>query len=185
MRTVALSIAITAWMSLAGAAAADGAQDTPAALTGAPWRVVEITGTPVPRDGSSPGREPHLVFDTAGRVSGSDGCNRLTGPYTSTGNGLSFGALVGTMMACPKVGDLPQRVRRALEGTSHYSIVDGRLELLGATGKPLAVLERQAESRGALLGTSWQLASLKDASGRTLTPDDPTKDTAFSAWAAI
>lgn len=172
-------IGLAALVLAAGAAVA-AAQDPRAALRGPTWYVVEVDGVPVPRQGSSPGREPHLLFEADGRVSGSDGCNRLAGSYTSEGDGLRFGALVGTMMACPKVGDLPQRVRRAFEATSRFGIEGGRLRLLAAEGTPVAVLERRTQngrSSSGLLGTSWQLVSLTLSQGRILTPDDPTRYT--------
>ena len=40
---------------------------------------------------------------------------------------------------------LEQRFHAALKGTSHWSIVKDRLELYGATGKPLAVFEKRTE----------------------------------------
>ena len=39
----------------------------------------------------------------------------------------------------PDTADVERRFRGALRGTSHWKIVRGRLELFGATGKPLAV----------------------------------------------
>jgi heat shock protein HslJ len=66
-------------------------------LEGPEWRVTSIAGEPVPDDVSVT-----LEFLEQGRVAGSSGCNRMMGSYTLTGEGLSFGALAGTMMACPE-----------------------------------------------------------------------------------
>ena len=75
-----------------------------------------------------------------------NGCNRLTGPFTVKANkGLSFGDLAVTRMACPDTSEVEQRFHAALKGTSHWSIVKDRLELYGATGKPLAVFEKRTE----------------------------------------
>ena len=41
------------------------------------WRVIALAGKATPAQ--NPDREAHLIFQ-AGRVSGSDGCNRITGP---------------------------------------------------------------------------------------------------------
>ena len=46
-------------------------------------------------------------------------------------------------MACPKTDEIAERFRDALKGTSHWRIVNERLEFYGATGKPLAVFERR------------------------------------------
>jgi heat shock protein HslJ len=77
------------------------AQTASGGLEGTAWRAVELAGTPVPAQ-SPADREPHLVFGAGGRVSGADGCNRLTGPYTVKENGITFGQLAGTQMACPR-----------------------------------------------------------------------------------
>jgi heat shock protein HslJ len=135
---------------LIGAFAAGGTAQTPttpaaegaSGLEGSAWNAVEVYGTPVTTDANAD-RAPHLVFGKDGRVTGADGCNRLTGPYTVKANGLTFGQLAGTRMACPDTDDAVKRFQAALKGTSHWSIVNGRLEIYGATGKPLAVFERR------------------------------------------
>ena len=80
------------------------------------------------------------MFGAAGRLTESHGCNRLTGSYAVKGEGISFGEIASTQMACPDSEDISRRFRDALKGTSHWRIADGRLEFYGATGKPLAVL---------------------------------------------
>jgi len=149
-------------------------------LAGTAWRAVELAGTAVAAQ-PAPQREPHLVFGADGRVSGADGCNRLTGPYAVTGEAVTFGNLAGTMMACPGTDEIAQRFRSALKGTSHWRIEDGRLKFYGAAGQPLAVFERrEAAPAGAaspLEGTTWQLVTFRGGDDRTLTPDDRAKYT--------
>ncbi|MEE6286106.1 META domain-containing protein [Georgenia sp. MJ173] len=48
-------------------------------------------------------RQPSLVLSADGRLSGTDGCNRLVGSWTSTGATVSFPALASTMMHCEGV----------------------------------------------------------------------------------
>ena len=141
---------------------------------------MELAGAPVPSLPAS--REAHLAFQPGGRVSGSDGCNRITGSYTLKGEGVTFGQIAGTQMACPDTADVAGRFHSALKGTSHWRIVGSRLELFGATGKPLAVFERGTQalpSTGSspLQGTTWQLVKFQGGDGTTLTPDDRTKYT--------
>ena len=107
------------------------------------WTAIELAGTAVPPNIAPHDRQPYLEFTADGRVAGADGCNRLTGPYTVKANGLTFGQLAGTLMACLKTDEISKRFRAALKGTSHWSIVNDRLELHGATGKPLAVFVRR------------------------------------------
>jgi heat shock protein HslJ len=149
-------------------------------LEGTAWNAVELYGTAVPADLAPADRRPHLVFGAGGRLSGADGCNRLTGPYTVKGNGITFGAIAGTRMACPKTDELANRFNAALKGTSHWSIVKDRLEFYGATGKPLAVFEKRPAEAGkaaVLDGTTWQLVRFQGGDDRVLTPDDPAKYT--------
>ncbi len=156
-------------------------QTPPAGLAGTAWNAIELYGTAVPKDAAPSDRQPHLVFGTGGRLSGADGCNRLTGPYTVKANGITFGAIAGTQMACPKTDEIAQRFHAALKDTSHWGLVKDRLEFYGATGKPLGVFDRRPASlAGAvtrLEGTTWQLVKFQGGDDRTVTPDDPSKYT--------
>jgi heat shock protein HslJ len=172
-RLAALCLALTC---AAQANAQNGPLRNGEDLAGSTWRAVELYGRPVPSPWPNPSREPHLVFDTGGQLAGSDGCNLLRGPFTQKGEGLTFGALAGTQMACPGVDEeTSRRFRNALTGTSHWNLVNGRLQLYGATGKPLAVLARRgvAPAAGApLTGTTWQLVRFQGGDDRILTPSD-------------
>jgi heat shock protein HslJ len=119
------------------------AQSAPSRLEGTAWNAIELYGTAVSIQSSAPDRQPHLVFGANGRLSGTDGCNRVTGSYIVKDNGIAFGEIAATQMACPNTEEIASRFRAALKGTSHWSIVKDRLEFYGATGKPLAVFERR------------------------------------------
>ena len=144
-----LRVLVIGWLTAAPARARqDPPPPTITSLTGTEWTIVELAGTPVT---SKPGpREPHLSFLANGKVAGADGCNRLMGTYKATPpNGLTFGPAASTRMACPGVEDVGARLASALQGTSHWSLVAGRLQFLGATGKPLASLARRAPAPAA------------------------------------
>jgi heat shock protein HslJ len=170
------------WLSLASIVQTPAQPPANAGLEGR-WRAVELVGTPVGSQKFQEDREPHLVFGADGRVSGADGCNVLTGPYTVKGEAITFGLMAGTQMACINTEDIERKFRGTLTGTSHWRIVNDRLEFYGATGKPLAVFEREPatssspEGPAALEGTRWQLVKFVGGDDRTLTPDDPTKYT--------
>src|SRR5690349_6178487 len=68
-------------------------------LSGPDWRLVELNGrAAIPDD---PARRPWIRFNTdSSRVSGSAGCNRMSGPFTLSGESMHFGALISTKMAC-------------------------------------------------------------------------------------
>jgi heat shock protein HslJ len=103
-------------------------------LVGTHWRVVEINGSPV--EAAEPKREPHLVFNAEGRVSGSSGCNRIAGAYKQDAGSLSFTPLAMTKMACPPPLDAQERsFLQAIEATTALRQSGNTLELLDAGGK--------------------------------------------------
>jgi heat shock protein HslJ/uncharacterized membrane protein len=70
--------------------------DPGALLRGLVWRAEDVGGRGIPD-----GAEVTLEFRD-GRASGRSGCNRYTGSYTLSGEGLSFGRMAATMMLCPE-----------------------------------------------------------------------------------
>lgn len=97
-------------------------------LTGEAWRITSIGGaTPI---------EPERVsinFLAPARVAGSTGCNRFVGGFTLTGEGLHFGALGSTLMACPdELMAQERQVLDAIEQVRRFDISDaGALQLVG------------------------------------------------------
>ena len=80
---------------------------------------------------------PSATFE-GGRVAGSTGCNRFTGPYTLDGESLALGPLAQTMMACLPPRDAVERAYvAALERVARWRADDGELALLDANGDEL------------------------------------------------
>ena len=104
-------------------------------LTAGAWKLVALGEEAVPAD--TGGRPIELRFTADGKVQGSAGCNRVSGTYTRAGEALTFGPLMTTKMACPAM-DLERRVLEALHSTARWRITSGVLELLDASGQPLA-----------------------------------------------
>jgi uncharacterized membrane protein len=102
------------------------------------WRVIRLGTDLLPQ-----GVIATVVFDREGRASGRSGCNRFTGTYTLSGEGLSFGQIAGTRMACPPAEmdterrflDLMQKVTRATPGEN------GQLRLMAGDEQAM-VLDR-------------------------------------------
>lgn len=94
-----------------------------------PWRVTEIDAAPFPADVPLEGT---MAFDATGNVAGKSFCNRFTGSYTLTGEGLGFGPLAGTRMACPEPqAGLETAMLAALGKVSRFDIGDdGTLMLI-------------------------------------------------------
>jgi putative lipoprotein len=113
--------------------------DLPDQLANTRWRLVRIGN----RDVVLPERqrETWLHLDRRSkRVTGSGGCNRITGSYESGRGTLQFGPLISTQMACPSM-EIETAFLRALNATRRYRIVGRRLELMNDLGRPLAELE--------------------------------------------
>jgi len=72
---------------------------------------------------------PYLIF-TGGQVTGSTGCNDLSGPAKITGSNIEFGPIGMTRKACP--GDLAPAERAmvaVLQGTVPFKVEHGQLTL--------------------------------------------------------
>jgi heat shock protein HslJ len=104
------------------------------------WKLARLHREPVEVvDGK---REPYLVFALDGaRVSGSGGCNRITGRFRLESDALHFSHLASSKMACPAGMEQERRFLRALETVRHYRIHGHRLELLDASEAAAAEFE--------------------------------------------
>jgi heat shock protein HslJ len=113
--------------------------DPAALLAGAEWVVEDIGG-----GGITDNAMPTIAFDPAGTVAGTGGCNRFSGTFALTGEGLSFGPAASTMMACPEAQMLQeQRLFEALRVTVRFDIDEtGALLLLDADGTPVVKARR-------------------------------------------
>ena len=95
---------------------------------------------------------PYLEFNVKqGRVSGSSGCNRITGGYHVDGNDLRISPVGGTRMACP--GEEAQAVEasflKALKVTSRFEVQDNVLSLYAGGSPVLTFSVGAAEAGGA------------------------------------
>ncbi|HEY7285481.1 MAG TPA: META domain-containing protein [Vicinamibacterales bacterium] len=142
------------------------------------WKATELAGKPVPAQDSQ--HEAHLQFEPGGRVSGSDGCNQITGTYELKGEQVTFGQMAATQMACVDVST-EEPFQGALKNAARLTIVGDRLELYDAAGTRLAVFAAGSQTADAssvdLTGTSWQLVKFQSMDDTSLTPDDRTKYT--------
>lgn len=110
-------------------------------LAGPTWRLVRFApGEPAPA-------EPAVTLEIAdGRIAGSSGCNRYSGPIREAKpREIEIGPLASTRMACPSEAmALEQRVLAALAAARQYSFLAGELALsgTGADGAPTQLLFR-------------------------------------------
>ena len=107
------------------------------------WRLVSVGTQPAQRD-ADPRRDAQLQFDGS-RVSGSGGCNRMSGPYPRAGHRLTIGPMAATRMACiePERSAMETNFLIALQATTAYSRLGSQLSLLDDSGRTLAVLDNR------------------------------------------
>jgi heat shock protein HslJ len=139
-------------------------------LEGTAWILSALPGKTLPLE-----KMVTLRFE-AGKASGSDGCNRYSAPYTSTGQSLEISPRgISTMMACPpELMQLAAGYTQALGDSRVWRIEGAQLHLLAADGRTLATLAAQPAS---LAGTSWRVTAINNGkqavvsvlSGSTLT----------------
>ncbi len=130
MRIATLAVLVAAF----GAVSA-GAAD--ASLAGTHWRLVSVDG--VAADLSR--REPFILLDADGRLAGTTGCNRFAGGYVVDGAYLSFGQVATTRMYCATVWEQERAILDALPLVARWQVSGDRLELLGGSGRVLAVFQ--------------------------------------------
>jgi heat shock protein HslJ len=75
------------------------------------------------------------------RVSGSGGCNHITGTYQLDRQSLRFSQMASTMMACASGMDQERSYLQALEMVRTWKIKGQHLELYGEDGKLIARFE--------------------------------------------
>ena len=105
------------------------------------WRPIQIGEVAVTvAEGE---REPWIHLEPRSRkVSGSGGCNRITGSYDAGEDSLRFGPLASTRMACASM-ETETAFLQALEKARRYRVSGRTLELLDEGGVILVRLEER------------------------------------------
>ena len=108
-------------------------------LTERPWTIVWLHGVDLVA-----GKAATLSFDADGRLSGSGGCNRLSGSYTLSGDGstIAISNVSSTRMLCEgPVMSFERALIAALQSVGSASIdKDDRL-VLGRAGTSVVILD--------------------------------------------
>jgi heat shock protein HslJ len=95
-------------------------------LNGTSWTLVSINEREPTGDSA-----PTLVFDDAGNISGSAGCNTYSAQTEVEGNSIAFGPLATTQMACAGAAGVQESAfLQAMDEVQAYAIdTQGRLVL--------------------------------------------------------
>jgi putative lipoprotein len=148
MRILLLTLSAVVSLAPLGAAPQQGSATAPVTvqpsretptLEGPYWRLKTLGDTtPTFTAGA---REPHLIFYPAGAVAGADGCNTLRGTFRADGEALTFGPLMGTLMACPDLDRLDRRFLDALGAAKKWTATANELTLLDDKDQRVATFE--------------------------------------------
>lgn len=94
----------------------------------------------------------------AGQVSGSNGCNTYSGPYTASGSDLSIGPLASTLMACgPVQSAVEAAFMSAFQAAGSYTATSTQLTIYDASGAK--VLEFAPQPELTLEGSTWDVTA--------------------------
>lgn len=114
-----------------------------ASLTNTYWRIVRLLGNEVVVDDGQ--REPHMVLrneEIHPSCSATVGCNQIFGGYETKEDGIKFGPMVTTLMACPPPLDtLEMNLITALDRSARYHILAHTMELYDENGSSVALFE--------------------------------------------
>ena len=150
MNKIIVFLCICAVMLVSTACSSPASQTGGGDLTGKVWALTQLAGKP-PVAGTGISAQ----FGADGKVSGSAGCNRYTGTYTTSGNSITFSSpMATTMMMCDApVMEQESAYLKALGEAKTYAVKDDQLTLAGANNNSLAVYKAQTQD---LAGTSWE-----------------------------
>jgi heat shock protein HslJ len=108
-------------------------------LKGTRWALMRLGEKPVTI--SEHGREAYLHLSSAeDSLVGYAGCNRISGPFTSQKDQLTFGEIIATRMFCE---DMPTETAllTAMKATARWQISGSQLQLIDANQQILATFE--------------------------------------------
>jgi len=107
-----------------------------ASLENTYWKLTSLGDVPVTAVSQ---QEPLFVLNSeTHRVSGSGGCNRLTGRYELKDDQLTFSQLLTTMMGCVEGMDTEKAFLKALTEAKTWKMGGEELQLLNNAGNVMA-----------------------------------------------
>jgi heat shock protein HslJ/uncharacterized membrane protein len=93
------------------------------------WVLTTINHQPLNRDDFAKGLPVVEFHLTDKRVSGSTGCNRITGRFEARGKTITFGQMATTRMACPNMAFEQDFLKAISRKTLNYALDKGKLML--------------------------------------------------------
>jgi len=100
-----------------------------------PWLVTAVNNGSGGVVSTPAGVSAAISFFANGTVEGFGGCNNFSGSFTLKGDSITFGPLMGTMMACPDpAGTFEQQFMAALGASTKWAVSNGKLTLSNDSG---------------------------------------------------
>ncbi|HEX2665893.1 MAG TPA: META domain-containing protein [Candidatus Acidoferrum sp.] len=107
------------------------------------WKLTSLGEVPVTAVSQ---QQPLFILNSeTHRVSGSGGCNRLTGSYELKDDHLTFSQMATTMMSCAEGMDTEKAFLKALTEAKTWKMAGGELELLNDAGNVTARFEARGK----------------------------------------
>lgn len=110
-----------------------------------------------PSDGS-----PYLALSSDGRLTGSDGCNRLMGGWEATDDGVTFTDVASTRMACADVDTWLSGLGTAKIAGDTMKVKDAEGHVLGTLDKSSATAAPTPTASATDVVGTWGDPSVKD-----------------------
>ncbi len=111
-------------------------------LAGTSWKLISFGPANNPTAANTE-PNPTITFDKDSKVSGSVGCNSLSGSFKVSGDKLVFGPIATTMMACDEKLMLQEStVLQVLGETAKFKLEGSKLTITSNSGDMVAIFEK-------------------------------------------
>lgn len=151
-------------------AGGDGTVKPDLQITGIDWTVDSVT---VDGKKMAAPEKATVRIDEKGRASGDTGCNHFGADVKVKGDTVTVGPGQTTEIGCPEpVAKFERNLQRTFIGELKAKVTDDKLTLTTSKGDTISLSETQPEPAASLLGTEWQVESLRDGDTATSLPGD-------------
>lgn len=107
------------------------------------WKLVSY-GDPAEPAPALPDVDTSISFGADGSFGGAVGCNTFSGEYTLSGEQVTFGSVVSTMMFCEEINPQESFVLAMVsDKTATYAIDGNQLTITSEDGGSVVVLEKK------------------------------------------
>jgi heat shock protein HslJ len=114
----------------------------PANLQGTSWQLVSYGPSSNPT-AALPDGQASITFNEDGRVNGSLGCNSVSAEYKITGEKITFGPMMMTLMACPEPQMLQESTASSiLSGEVSFEVTSNKLTITSSDGNNVLTFDR-------------------------------------------